>query len=54
MTKKEINVMLTAKEIKRIAKFITYGSHEYNGYDEERVHDLIILNKLFQSLPEVD
>lgn len=58
MKEKEINVMLTEKEIKRLAKFITLEMHKDNMiaglHGEERGHDPILLYKLAQSLPEVD
>ena len=58
MTEKEINVKLTEKEIKRLAKFITLEMYEDNMiaglHGEERAHDPILLYKLGKSLPEVD
>jgi len=58
MTEKEINVMLTEKEIKRLGKFITLEMRKGNMIEglhgEERAHDPILLYKLAQSLPEVD
>ena len=58
MTEKEINVKLTKKEVKRLAKFITEEMREGNMLEglhgEERAHDPILLYKLGKSLPEVD
>jgi len=54
MTEKEINVMLTKKEIKRLAKFITLEMQEDNRIEglhgEERAYDPIILLKLGKCL----
>ena len=56
MTEKEINVKLTKKEVKRLAKFITEEMREGNMLEglhgEERANDPILLYKLGKCLIE--
>ena len=56
MTEKEINVKLTEKEIKRLAKFITEEMREGNMLEslhgEERANDPILVYKLAKCLIE--